>query len=276
MTSLRLCASVREFPSRIFLMRQFNLSILAFLVASATISVRADELAALAPFVNDQTIAVMRVDLKQFDFPAVIKQWLEPMCTTDLERTILDVVVRQLQQWTQRIKADDLDHFYVVATLAYLPDPAKPTQFGDDWRAGFVSYSLFVVVPGARNKAIDDLHNTIQAHAKLAWPGGNASVYPDCRRIHDAAVIGMGTILDQLAAIQPTTRPEFEKALVAAGGQPVCLAAAPPPIFTRAAEEILREPLPAQINRWESSSAAVYVGLAWAWNRTWKNSTPRS
>src|SRR5262249_35591132 len=56
--------------------------------------------------------------------------------------------------------------------------------------------------------------------------------------------VGMGTLLDQLGSIPSTARPEFRTALAAAGERPMRLAVVPPPIFARAAEEILRDPAP--------------------------------
>ena len=53
----------------------------------------------------------------------------------------------------------------------------------------------------------------------------------------------MGTVLDKLATMKPTARPEFEAAFAACGDRPVCIAIVPPAIFARTAQEVLRNPL---------------------------------
>jgi len=224
-----------------------SLSALLGLILAPRCAISADPapgtLTALAPFVDDQTVMIARFDLAQFDIPLTVKQWLTPFATTDEQRNILTAVVEQFDGWSKRLKADGLNKIYVVTTIGQLPNLLRIHARSQDTVARLIANSTFAVVPGAGSAVIEEFHKTLQDKAKQTWSGVDPKQWPDCRQIHGAAVIGMGTLLDQLDSVKPMARPEFETAMAAAGGKPLCFAVVPPPIFARAAEEILREPV---------------------------------
>jgi hypothetical protein len=244
------------------------------LVASAAVcqAQQTNGLGDLAPFVNDQTVAVGRINLGQLDIAAACKQWLEPLAVADDEQKILHVVVEEFDGWSRRLKADGVTHFYVVASIQFIPNP-ELLRRGPGFAVGAIANTIFAVVPGASPTTIDEFHRLLQTKGKEAWPGGNAAMLPDCRQIRGAAVVGMGTLLDGMAKTSAPTRSEdegaaakerqklFETAFTAAESQPLCLAVVPPPIFARAAEEILRDPLPGSKNK--PAGPILARGLRW-------------
>ncbi|HZZ29449.1 MAG TPA: DUF1559 domain-containing protein [Pirellulales bacterium] len=200
-------------------------------------------LAPIAPFIGDQTVLIGRFDLAQLDINRTVKQWLTPFVVDDMQRQILSVVVEQFDSWSNRLKADGVNQFYVVSTIGHIPGTQMITRWQQNFLAMLLANTTYAVIPGASAASIQQLHEAIQAKAKQVWPNVDAKILPDCRQIHGAAVVGMGTLLDELQNDKPSSRPEFETALAAAGNKPICAAAVPPPIFARAAEEILRLPV---------------------------------
>ena len=202
----------------------------------------AESLAAVAPFINDQTVTIFRIDLAQLDVDSVVQQWLKPFAMTDDEQNILTAVVEQFDGWSRRLKAESISRFYIVVSIGYLPNPELDGRRNTDLFTRLLANSTFAIIPGASSSATDEFHKTLQEKAKQTWPGIDRKMWPDCRQIHGAAVVGMGTLLDKLDSLKPAARPEFEMALAAAENRPICVAIVPPPIFARAASEILREP----------------------------------
>jgi len=219
-------------------------SLICGLAATPSNAQQNDPLAAIKPFINDQTIAVAEFDLAHMDVATATKQWLQPLAITEAQRDILSVVVDQFQHWTERLKAEGVTRFYVVTTAEHMPTFDVMHRWQYEFVAGLISHSTYAVVPGASAGAIDEFHRLLQAKAKQVWPNDEPRMWPDCRLVHGAAAVGMGTLLDQLSSIKPTSRPAFQTALAAAGERPMRLALVPPPIFARAAEEILRDPVP--------------------------------
>ena len=201
-------------------------------------------LAAIAPFIDDETVLIAKYDLAQLDIDLVVKQWLKPVAMTGEEQNILTAVVDQFDGWSRRLKTEGITKFYIVGSIAYLPSPEQIDQRNPDLIAKLLANCTFAVIPGASTNAIEEFHKTLQDKAKQTWPRMDSKMWPDCRQIHGAAVVGMGTLLDKLNSLKPAARPEFETAMSVVGNQPICVAVVPPPILARAASEILREPLP--------------------------------
>jgi hypothetical protein len=210
---------------------------------AAAVDSALDTLVPIAPFINDETVLVAKYDLERLDVDTVVKQWLEPFAMTDEERNILKAVVEQFDGWSQQLKADGISQFYVVSSIEYFPSPERMRGWNQDLFARLLANTTFVVIPGASGNSIEVLHTTLQTNAKQVWSKSDPKMWPDCRQIHGAAVIGMGTLLDRLNGLKPAIRPKFETALAAADNRPICVAVVPPPFFARAATEILHEPV---------------------------------
>jgi hypothetical protein len=237
-----------RFQPIVFAPLRLCLSLLCALIVMPSVLVgqtpQSDPLAALKTFIDDQTIAVTEFDLAHLDVTAATKLWLEPIAITEAQRDILSVVVDQFQHWAERLRSEGVTRFYIVTTTEYMPTFDVMHRWRYEFVAGLISHSTYAVVPGASGGAIDEFHRLLQTKAKQVWPNDEPKMWPDCRLVHGGAAVGMGTLLDQLGSIKPTARPEFRTALTAAGESPMRLAIVPPPIFARAAEEILRDPVP--------------------------------
>ena len=105
---------------------------------------RADDFAALAPFIDDQTLAVARVDLTKFDLTAFQKQIIEPQLRTDPERAQpWPWNSTNFGNWPINCAASG-GKVYVVVSLAPLPGIQNVGAMG------MSVPSVFAVVPGAK------------------------------------------------------------------------------------------------------------------------------
>ena len=89
----------------------------------------ADDFAAVAPFIDDQTLAVVRVDLAKLDLAALQKQIVEPQLYTDPERA---AVAAEFDKF--RLVADQLrgsgGKVYLVVSLAPMPGIQNANSMG--------------------------------------------------------------------------------------------------------------------------------------------------
>ena len=104
--------------------------------------------------------------------------------------------------------------------------------------------SVFAVVPGAKAPALNEIDQLLKLQVDERTPRSAPLVFIVRQELHGVTVVGPQAVLNQLKTAPAVARPEFEQALAAGGDRPVNVAVVPPPIFARAAAEMLRDPAP--------------------------------
>jgi hypothetical protein len=213
----------------------------ACLTCTAQDANQADSWSAIAPLVNEHTAAVLRIDLPKLDLPKLQRQVLDPLAPSGADRSQVSIAVEKLKTWSQQLQAQGGGQIYLLFTLENSPD-----ILGSN-RTDLVK-SLFIAIPSAKGLSdaqIRDLETAIQLPAPIPTsPPIVGRMGPRLRKIHGIDVLADESLLDKLASIRSSPRPEFALALRVGGDRPVSLAVVPPSIFARAAEEILRNPAP--------------------------------
>lgn len=202
----------------------------------------------LTPLVNDQTLAVVSVGLNEPIAGGQPQHNSNPM-VDDLLKGQPQWVIAALdktEEWNDRLWAAGCRRVLLVGTLAYLPpisfdylDKLSPTY---DPR-GYWPRMAFVALPGVTGREVEKLRSNIEALGATA-PADDEWHTLTCREIKGVAVVGIREVLERLEKDQPTSRPEFAKAFEAVGDWSLRAALVPPPIFARAAEQILSDPFP--------------------------------
>jgi hypothetical protein len=199
---------------------------------------RATELGPIAPLIDEQTLAVLAIDLAGIDLTALQKQYLDPLARTDSDRREASVAVEQAQAAIGQLRADGARQAYVVLTAVRLPQLSL--QHLDE---SLTTSVPFLAIPGAKAESLQNLQ------AKF-WNENKRESQPDHKPplksglVRGVGVVAFAELFDALNAQKPQPRPELAAALAAAENRPVRLAVVPLPIFARAIEEILLEPLP--------------------------------
>jgi prepilin-type processing-associated H-X9-DG protein len=200
--------------------------------------------AAVAPFVNDQTVAVVSIDLSRIDLPALEKQIIDPLCHSDAQRITASVMSDKLSRISQDLREEGVRYVYLIGSLQFLPlNPARQENTRRPY--GPLDQCMFIVVPGMQGTSHAQMQmilNNLQMPASEGYRMYKTG--PAMRETKYGTIVATEDMLDKWSAIEPQPRPEFEKALSAAGDHPICAAIAPTPVMARAAEEILRDPLP--------------------------------
>jgi hypothetical protein len=212
---------------------------------------RSDDLAALAPFINEQTIAVARIDLKTLDLLAFRKQFIDPVCRDDEERAGAAAKFEKLTRWVAELHKLGGDSVYLACTLenmrldqtAAVPESAVR--------------STFAVIPGiSPGPLFDELNAVVQTDRRSSDPKKNLQ----CRIIGSAAVVAPLELFDKLSSIHPKPRADLAKALAIGNAFPVSIAIVPPPVFALAAEQIITQPAVGTNKSWGN---VLGRGLQW-------------
>ncbi len=204
----------------------------------------AEGFAAVAPFVNDQTVAVVSIDLSQIDLPALEKQLIDPLRQSDAQRIAASVLSDKLSRFSQKLQEEGVRYVYLIGSLQFLPlNTARQENTRRPY--GTLDQCMFMVVPGMQGTSRALLQMILNDQQMPASEGYRMfKVGPGLRETKYGTIVATEDVLDNWSGIEPQPRPEFEKALSAAGDHPICAAIAPTPVMARAAEEILRDPLP--------------------------------
>ena len=201
--------------------------------------------AAIAPFLGDQTFAVAAIDLtapgnrppgaihhragrRRRSKPTVKSVRRSARSCCGWRRPAREAEIRANLDCRRSISGRTA---YLVATCSDVFGAftnARPAQ-------GSFGKSLFLVLPGLKPETIQKLGKD------MAESPGNKQTWT-CREIHACAVLAEPKLLERLAGLKPTTRPDLAAALAAAGERPLRIAVAPPALFAQAAGEILRSP----------------------------------
>lgn len=139
---------------------------------------RADEAKALAPFLDDRTVAVLRLDLRKLDVAKLVASIAPKAKPT-----------KELAGFVEGLVKDGGDVLYAVASLADLPDEYP-----------------FLLVPLTEKADVEALTKRL-AELKKFEPTLNVS------RVGDAVFVGGPKTLKRLQSLKPTARPELLKAL---------------------------------------------------------------
>ncbi|NLF32858.1 MAG: hypothetical protein GX591_18475 [Planctomycetes bacterium] len=193
-------------------------------VCAAAPALGAGSAATIAPFLDDQAFAVVRVDIGGIGVPA-LAQWLGSMTGGPQER--LAESAAQVTAWQKNLLSAGAREAYVVLSLADLPD--NPPR-------------IIVPVPGgAKAEAIAAaIRRPIDpADEPEGGPFGEEGVVV----VHGNVVIVAESqaTADRVRQVVPSPRPDLEAALAAAGKAPIQAVLVP----SDAQRRIVAETLPA-------------------------------
>ena len=197
----------------------------------------AARLATVAPFIDEQTVAIGHVDIERIDVPELMKLVASaiPLAADDSNETKRHVTeaTRKGQQIRHAFLDSGARSIYFVVSIADLPGPP------------------FVVVPvkeGGDDEAITELVKEI---ARL----------PETHKFNRTLVFGSAVTIERLKALKPVARPDFVKAFAAAGDTTAQFAFSPSDDNRR----VLREMLPKLPQRVGGGSGATLAdGVQWA------------
>jgi hypothetical protein len=190
---------------------------------------------AVAPFLDDQTVAVAHVDLTGIDVDALAARgYVNEL--PGLEAKDIETPKRELRSWLAALIQAGGRDLYVVFSLADLPNQ-KP----------------FVIVPlpseaDAQATRREMEHNKLFLGARFA-------------RMGRAVVAGEESTLKRLRTLQPTPRPELAEAFAAAGDTTAQVLVLPTADMRRVLEELLPT-LPPEVG---GTSITIFTrGFQWA------------
>ncbi len=188
---------------------------------------------AIAPFVDEQTVAVAHIDLSRIDADAILDWAVE---VGRLDKKDLEEPRRGLRDWlTDLTKAGGKDLYFVIS-LADLPND-----------------SPLAVVPlaaGADAEAVRRVLNRAKDLGRLRF-----------EKFGQALIGGSETARKRLRNDRPAARPEIAKAFAAAGDTTAQLLLLPTPDTRRVLNELIPE-LPPEVGG--GSIRPLTQGLLWA------------
>lgn len=205
-----------------------------FLLPSATWG--QNKLDAVAPFLDEHTLAVGHVDLTKLDVSAMVKTVgeLAPQDDKDFARR-LQSMESEASGALRDARRVGIENIYAVVSLA--DGPKEP---------------FFLVVPVAAGK---EIQHADQLLAGMLRPNQVKEV------IRNRVVIGAAPVLQRLKALQPVGRPELAKAFERTGDCAAELVFAP----TEDTRRVLREMLPRLPDEVGGGSGKMLVdGVQWA------------
>jgi hypothetical protein len=195
-------------------------------------------LGAVAPFVNDDTVAVIRIDLKKLDLPAAVKAVTSTIPKELLVGADLKDVEGKGGAIVAALRENGVSEaFAIVRSLNLL----RPDE------------SFFVVLPVVKDK---DPKDVIDAISKIA--GMPPPVQPPI--VHNAILLGPPDRLEGLKEIKSAPRPDLAKALAASKGATIQVAAALHDDMRRVLAETL-DKLPKELGG--GSGQDLAGGLQW-------------
>jgi hypothetical protein len=196
----------------------------------------AKRLAAVAPFLDDQTLAIGHVDIARLD-PAAIAEFFTGIMpagegAAEAKQEIAKTGAR-FKEFQQEVIKSGVKEVYLVVSLADIPES-----------------SPFLVAPLATGGDATEFQ-------KLLPPGLK---FETARTMGKASVLGSKRTLERLTTLKPKARPEFAAAFMAAGETTAQLVIAPSADNRR----VLREMLPRLPEEIGGSGTVIADGLQWA------------
>ncbi len=180
------------------------LALYATLLTPLLASAQDGGLGAVAPFVNDETVAVVRVDLKKIDLPTIVKS----VTSTVPKELVPGEALKDVETKGEGIRKALVENGVSEAFAVFGPvDLRRP----DD--------SFFIVLPVIQGKSPQSV---IDAISEIA-----GSPPPDALPIvNHAILLGPPHRLEGLKEIKSAPRPDLAKALAASKGSTIQIAAA--------------------------------------------------
>ncbi|HEY1784939.1 MAG TPA: DUF1559 domain-containing protein [Pirellulales bacterium] len=209
---------------------------------------------AVPALANDQAFAVIAIDLDWPGNPNPLQAFLEAISSESDDGSVAHQLLKALAVLNPRSfhvpatdaaaaekpreaarphAANGVKQIYLVAASSDLM-----RLFSSPRQKQKIDVPLFLVVPGAGEETIKQLRALLPAPSKN--PQNQTGVMSAGRQLQADVVVADPRLFDRLTA----ARPEFAAALAAAGKLPVRIAVAPPPLFARAATEIVLSPAP--------------------------------
>ncbi len=215
-------------------------------LAAATLSQAADtateRATIVAPVVENQTVFVGRLDVKNFPFEQMqdqIVSYLKEMIQQPEDQQQIDAAISQLKMVREAfLAAGGQEIFVVYSTL----DFAKPP---------------FFVITSSKPDAMDSLEAFLKGMAR-----GGSPHAPEVRRSEGhRLLVGVPAVLDRVQAIKAQPRPDLAAALQAAADKPFQLIVAPGPDQQR----VLKETFPQFPPPWQFvTGETITNGVQWA------------
>ena len=186
----------------------------------------------VAPYLDDQTIAVIHVDLAGLNLDATAERVAK---TAGINQEWFADLRKSLHAGTAAFRKAGANDLYVVLSGADLPQPGP-----------------FVIVPrGGVNL------EEFQSAVKQMGMGGNETIEP----IGDIIFAGTKATRDRLRGLKPAARPDLEKAFAAVAGAPVQVAVVPSADQRRIVGEMLPT-LPKEVGG--GPGTILTKGVRWA------------
>ncbi|HBI44142.1 MAG TPA: hypothetical protein DDY78_15010, partial [Planctomycetales bacterium] len=195
---------------------------------------------AVAPYLDDQTVAVLHVNLAALNVDDLLNK---AAAIAKMDADALSPLRRELKTLVKALTDAGAHELYVVVSLADLPER-----------------SPFVVVPLAPPKEAKNdtrMQQLQEAFKKLAI----LQYVPCSELIGDNLVAGDRATVKRVLTLKPNARPELVKALAAADGDLVQLAIMPPKGAAKILESMMPT-MPAEVGG--GSSKVLTQGFRWA------------
>lgn len=217
--------------------------------------------ARIAPYLDDQVVAVGRIDVTRIDADSVqsfveqIARTAEPQTQAAQEAasTIRDTR-KQADRWIAEFTKAGGTELIAVCSVADIQLPAQ----------GNIAFLIAPLTPSADAGAITRLLDSGDAAAPASAPTKDNSTPVSsmvCERIGQAVFAGSKSTLQRLRTMQPASRPELEKVLEAAGDAPVQILILPSEQTRRIIEGMLPN-LPEEAGG--GPVTAITRGMLWA------------
>ena len=185
----------------------------------------------IAPFIDAQTIAVVRVDLTRLEVDPLIDKLVQIVPDAAAEQQQMRDSLKQMKDMFAKA---GVQQFYVAGSLIDVAPNSIPA---------------FVVIPsvGAEGQALAE---------KLPRPAQDWQSQP----MHGALILGQSRVLERLKKLQPAARPQLEEAFRAAGDAAIQLLVLPSASDRRVVEELMPA-LPQEIGG--GPSTILTHGVQW-------------
>ena len=197
-------------------------------------------LGGVAPFVNDDTVAIVRVDLKKVDLPAAVKTLQAVVMPVDMQGAEnLKEAEGKVGVMLKALLDNGINEAFAVWGPINLRQPEE---------------SFFIVLPVIKGKSAEE---TALALTKLEGGPPAAEMMPV---MNNAILLGPPKRLEILKEIKSAPRPDLAKALAASKGATVQVAAALPADMRRVVAEML-DKLPKELGG--GSGQDLADGMQW-------------
>lgn len=207
--------------------------------------------AILAPFLDSQTIGVLRFDLSDIDIPAT-RDWIV-QSVNELRKARKEVArakddvrdqINQVSDRMEKFRAAGIGRMYVVFSLADLMENRPP----------------FVVVPLQKDADVNSVEQALLGLNHLSEGPQPNSPQPVARRIGQAVVLAPQATIDRLRAAEPTRLPDLASAFDAAGKGQFRMALVPQEGARKTVESLIAE-LPDELGG--GSIQIISRGMQW-------------